>query len=43
MIDEGFHPLLVAEIAGNTPNAIQKYYYTNTDKEKIREKMNEVF
>ncbi|MFV0329252.1 MAG: tyrosine-type recombinase/integrase [Dysgonomonas sp.] len=43
MIDEGFHPLLVAELAGNTPNAIQKYYYSNTDKEKVREKMNEVF
>ena len=43
MIDEGFHPLQVAELAGNSPQTIYKYYYTISDKEKMRDRMNEVF
>ena len=43
MIDEGFHPLQVAELAGNSPQTIYRYYYTISDKEKIKDKMNEVF
>ena len=26
MIDEGYHPLQVAELAGNTPQTIYRYY-----------------
>ena len=43
MIDEGFHPLQVAELAGNSPQTIYRHYYTISDKEKIKDKMNEVF
>lgn len=43
MIDEGFHPLQVAELAGNSPQTIYRYYYTISDKEKMKEKMNKVF
>lgn len=43
MIDEGFHPLQVAELAGNSPQTIYRYYYTLSDKEKMKQKMNEVF
>lgn len=43
MIDEGFHPLQVAELAGNSPQTIYRYYYTISDKEKMKSKMNEVF
>lgn len=43
MIDEGFHPLQVAEFAGNSPQTIYRHYYTTSDKEKMKEKMNEVF
>ena len=42
MIDEGFHPLQVAELAGNSPQTIYRHYYTISDKEKIKKKMNEV-
>lgn len=43
MIDEGFHPFQVAELAGNSPQTIYRHYYTISDKEKIKKKMNEVF
>lgn len=43
MIDEGFHPLQVAELAGNSPQTIYRHYYTISDKEKMKEKMNEAF
>ncbi len=43
MIDEGFHPLQVAELAGNSPQTIYRHYYTISDKEKMKNKMNEVF
>ena len=43
MIDEGFHPLQVAELAGNSPQTIYWYYYTISDKEKMKVKMNKVF
>lgn len=43
MIDSGFHPLQVAELAGNSPQTIYRYYYTISDKEKMKEKMNEIF
>ena len=43
MIDEGFHPLQVAELAGNSPQTIYRHYYTISDKEKMKQKMNKVF
>ncbi len=43
MIDEGYHPLQVAEQAGNTPQTIYRYYYTINDKEKMLEEMNSIF
>ena len=43
MIDEGFHPLQVAELAGNSPQTIYRYYYTISNKEKMKGKMNKVF
>lgn len=43
MIDEGFHPLQVAELAGNFPQTIYRHYYTVSDKGKMKDKMNEVF
>ncbi len=43
LIDAGFHPLQVAELAGNSPQTIYRYYYTYSDKEKMRDRMNEVF
>lgn len=43
MIDEGFHSLQVAELAGNSPQTIYRHYYTISDKEKMKEKMNEMF
>lgn len=43
MIDEGFHPLQVAELAGNSPQTIYRHYYTISDKEKMKEKMNNIF
>lgn len=43
MIDEGFHPLQVAELAGNSPQTIYRHYYTISDKEKMKTKMNDIF
>lgn len=43
MIDEGFHPLQVAELAGNSPQTIYRHYYTISDKEKMKDKMNDIF
>ena len=36
MIDEGFHPLQIAELASNSPQTI-------FDKEKMKERMNDIF
>lgn len=41
MIDEGYHPLQIAEQVGNSPQTIYKHYYTHSDKEKMRQQMNE--
>lgn len=43
MIDEGYHPLQIAEQVGNSPQTIYKYYYTITNPEEVREKMNRAF
>lgn len=43
LIDEGFHPLQVAEQVGNTPQTIYRYYYTINNKEAMKDKMNPIF
>lgn len=43
MIDEGFHTLQVAELASNSPQTIYQHYYTISDKEKMKEMLNQVF
>ncbi|MDR2005284.1 MAG: phage integrase SAM-like domain-containing protein [Prevotella sp.] len=43
LIDEGYHPLQIAEQVGNNPQTIYKYYYINTNKEKMRKHLNELF
>ncbi len=43
LIDAGFHPLQVAELAGNSPQTIYRYYYTYSDKDKLKAKMDEIF
>lgn len=43
MVDEGYHPLQIAEQVGNSPQTIYKYYYTITNKEEVREGMNKIF
>lgn len=43
LIDEGYHPLQIAEQVGNNPQTIYKYYYINTNKEKMRNHLNELF
>lgn len=43
LIDEGYHPLQIAEQVGNSPNTIYKYYYSHTDKETLRQNMNRIF
>lgn len=43
MIDAGYHPLQVAELAGNSPQTIYKYYYAITNKEQMRQEMNLLF
>lgn len=43
MIDESFHPLQVAELADNSPQTIYRHYYTISDKERMKDKMNDIF
>lgn len=43
LIDSGFHPLQVAELAGNSPQTIYRHYYSISDKEAMKNKMNQIF
>ncbi|MDR1504843.1 MAG: phage integrase SAM-like domain-containing protein [Prevotella sp.] len=43
LIDEGYHPLQIAEQVGNNPQTIYKYYYINTNRENMRKHLNELF
>ena len=42
LIDEGYHPLQIAEQTGNSPHTIYKYYYSNTNKKAMRVDMNRI-
>ena len=43
MIDEGFHPMQVAQFAGNSPDMIYRHYYKNTDPKSTLESLNRIF
>lgn len=43
MINDGYHPILVAEHAGNSPDMIYKHYYKTTNKDEILKNMNRSF
>ncbi len=43
MISADIHPVVVAEMAGNSPNTIYKHYFKNTDYKKIDAKVDKVF
>lgn len=43
MIDDGYHPVLVAEQAGNSPDIIYRHYYKTTNTDEIRQSMNKNF
>lgn len=42
MIDAGYHPVVVAEQAGNSPEVIYKHYYKNTNQKSMLKNMNEI-
>ena len=35
MIDNNIHPIIVAQMAGNSPNTIYKHYFKNTTEDVI--------
>lgn len=41
MLDDGYHVYQVAEMTGNSPATIYKYYYGITNPEELKENMNE--
>ena len=43
MVDEGYSPYVVAEMAGNSPMVIYKHYYKNTKAEQMLKEMNSIF
>lgn len=43
MIDEGYHPLQVAEQVGNSPQTIYRYYYTINDKDEMKKDLDSIF
>jgi site-specific recombinase XerD len=43
MLDEGFHPIAVAEFAGNSPKTIYNHYWKQTRHEDVLQSMNQMF
>lgn len=43
MVDEGYSPYVVAEMAGNSPMVIYKHYYKNTQGDEMLKQMNSIF
>jgi integrase len=43
MLDEGFHPIAVAEFAGNSPKTIYDHYWKQTKHEDVLQSMNQMF
>jgi hypothetical protein len=42
MLDEGFHPIAVAEFAGNSPKTIYDHYWKQTKHEDVLSSMNQM-
>lgn len=43
MVDEGYSPYVVAEMAGNSPMIIYKHYYKNTHGKEMLNEMDSIF
>lgn len=43
MINDGFHPVEVAKMCGNSPQTIYKYYWKQTNPEDLRTRVNNTF
>ena len=43
LVDQGFSPYVVAEMAGNSPMVIYKHYYKNTKADEMLKEMNSIF
>ena len=43
MVDQGYSPYVVAEMAGNSPMVIYKHYYKNTKTDEMLKEMNSIF
>jgi integrase len=43
MLDEGYHPIAVADFAGNSPKTIYDHYWKQTKHDDVREHMNQIF
>ncbi|MFI3281693.1 MAG: phage integrase SAM-like domain-containing protein [Rikenellaceae bacterium] len=43
MVDQGYSPYVVAEMAGNSPMVIYKHYYKNTHGKEMLDEMNSIF
>lgn len=43
MVDQGYSPYVVAEMAGNSPMVIYKHYYKNTQGDEMLKQMNSIF
>jgi hypothetical protein len=43
MLDEGYHPIEVAEFAGNSPQTIYNHYWKQTKHEDVLQSMNQIF
>lgn len=43
MIDNNIHPIVVAQMAGNSPNTIYKHYFKNTKEEVIDREVEKAF
>lgn len=42
MIDEGYHPLQIAQQTGNSPSTIYRYYDAITNRQEMKKRMNRV-
>ena len=43
MVDQGYSPYAMAEMAGNSPMVIYKHYYKNTKTDEMLKEMNSIF
>ncbi len=43
MIDNNIHPIIVAQMAGNSPNTIYKHYFKNTTEDVIDKQVEKAY